>query len=204
MPMRNPFKKAGGFNDENERPGNRDGLESGFEPSQVSGQSKSSSSALNIRNRQDDEPAEYKMSGLGAVDGDISAKSPVPYPTPPRQSLDARQSLEARRAHGTKPAVGPRERNIDRQPPTAEEGFEDVGLNDEIKPKRRSIFSRFGDTSTDTGAPPNSSSTTGGSHLGFSFASRKRGHSGHGAELGKMDRNERPASRGMQAEASAG
>jgi len=38
------------------------------------------------------------------------------------------------------------ERRFEREPPTAEEGFEDVGLNDEQnKPKRKGFFSKFGD-----------------------------------------------------------
>lgn len=69
-----------------------------------------------------------------------------------------------------------------------EEIFEDIGLNDDPKllPKKKGIFSRFGDnhespTSTEN-SRPNSS------HRGFHIPGRKRGHSGQGAELGKIDR----------------
>lgn len=66
------------------------------------------------------------------------------------------------------------------EPSVEDDGFEDVGLNDEVKPKRRSLFSMFGDAS-DSNA---SSASSGGSHHhGFSFTGRKRAHSGQGAEL---------------------
>lgn len=69
------------------------------------------------------------------------------------------------------------ERRFERQPPTAEEGFEDVGLNDEQKakeaPKKKSFF-KFGDS--DDGASR------------FHVMGRKRGQSGQDAELGSIDR----------------
>ena len=75
-----------------------------------------------------------------------------------------------------------------------EEGFEDVGLNDEGKQpsKKKSIFARFGDNSDMpvTGDAPRPAS----SHRGFHLPGRKRGQSlGQGAELGNMDR---PVSKG--------
>lgn len=77
---------------------------------------------------------------------------------------------------------------FDRPPPTDEEGFEDVGLNDEKKepPKRKSIFARFGDNNDPpaSGDAPRPSS----SHRGFHLPGRKRGQSGQGAELGNIDR----------------
>lgn len=64
-----------------------------------------------------------------------------------------------------------------------EECFEDVGLNDEeAKPKKKGIFSRFGDFSSDnpaSGNPPKAG-------LGFHLPGRKRGQSGTGSELGSM------------------
>lgn len=71
-----------------------------------------------------------------------------------------------------------------------EEGFEDVGLNDEGKqpPKKKSIFARFGDNSETppTGDAPRPTS----SHRGFHLPGRKRGQSvGQGAELGNIDRS---------------
>ena len=69
-----------------------------------------------------------------------------------------------------------------------DEGFEEVGLNDEAKqpPKKRGIFARFGDSSenqaTGESGRPNSS------HGRFHLPGRKRGQSGQGAELGNIDR----------------
>ncbi|KAI9840021.1 MAG: hypothetical protein M1819_000213 [Sarea resinae] len=108
---------------------------------------------------------------------DISARSPVLTPdyAAPRQSLDSRTNRLPRSAV--------HERHFERPQPTNEEDFEDVGLNDEAKPKRRGLFSRFGDssdTATSESVRPSSS------HHGFHFTSRKRGQSGQGAELGNM------------------
>jgi hypothetical protein len=76
--------------------------------------------------------------------------------------------------------------------PPAEERFEEVGLHDDVKPKKKSIFARFAET-TDGNATSRPISP--GGHHGFSFTGRKRGHSGQGAELGKIDR---PKSSGTQ------
>lgn len=69
------------------------------------------------------------------------------------------------------------ERRFERQPPTAEEGFEEVGLNDEQKqkepPKKKSFFSKFGESEDGTSR--------------FNVMGRKRGQSGQGAELGSME-----------------
>ena len=69
---------------------------------------------------------------------------------------------------------------------TDEEGFEDVGLNDETKQpsKKRGIFARFGDNTDgqvggDSGRPSSS-------HGRFHLPGRKRGQSGQGAELGNI------------------
>lgn len=75
--------------------------------------------------------------------------------------------------------------SIDRVDATAEEGFEEVGLNDEVKPKKRGLFSRFGDSSD---ANSSTDSRPGSSHHGFHFTGRKRGQSGAGAELKSMAR----------------
>ena len=62
-----------------------------------------------------------------------------------------------------------------------EEQFEEVGLDDEeVKPKRKSIFSRFGDFTNDS----QTSGTTKSSSLGFHIPGRKRGPSTVGSELG--------------------
>lgn len=63
-----------------------------------------------------------------------------------------------------------------------EETFEDVGLNDDAKPKKKGIFARFGDSFNDTQQPANKSSTS----FGFHIPGRKRGQSGGGSELGAV------------------
>lgn len=65
-----------------------------------------------------------------------------------------------------------------------EEGFEEVGLNDEPKPqpKKRSIFSRFGDNSNNNEKTEERPSS---SHH-FSLTGRKRAESGAGSELKPM------------------
>ncbi|KAH8808360.1 hypothetical protein F5884DRAFT_752899 [Xylogone sp. PMI_703] len=102
---------------------------------------------------------------------DISAKSPVLSYEIGRQSLDS-----ARMARLPRSAIG--ERRFDKQPPTAEEGFEDVGLNDDQSkhPKKKGFFSKFGDSS-DSNSQPSSGSR-------FHITGRKRGQSGTGEELG--------------------
>jgi hypothetical protein len=108
---------------------------------------------------------------------DISAKSPVlATENGVRQSLDS-----ARLPRLPRSSLG--ERSFERQPPTAEEGFEDVGLNDENKPtsKREGLFSRFGKQQENRAASPATTSR-------FSLTGRKRGQSGQGAELGAIPR----------------
>ena len=61
-----------------------------------------------------------------------------------------------------------------------------MGLNDEAKPKKKGIFSRFGDTSEPVSNDENSRPSS--SHRGFHIPGRKRGQSGQGAELNSMDR----------------
>ena len=108
---------------------------------------------------------------------DISAKSPViPQESFGRQSLDS-----ARLQRLPRSAIG--ERRFEKQPPTAEEGFEDVGLNDEQakQTKKKSFFSKFGDGSDTTNAQPPTTSR-------FHIPGRKRGQSGVGEELGDIKR----------------
>ncbi|KAG9231591.1 hypothetical protein BJ875DRAFT_486874 [Amylocarpus encephaloides] len=102
---------------------------------------------------------------------DISARSPVSTHDIGRQSLDSARIPRL-------PRSAMNERRFERQPPTAEEGFEDVGLNDEAKhTKKKGFFSKFGDS--DAQSP-----TTSRFHIG----GRKRGQSGTGEELGSMPR----------------
>ncbi|KAL6239818.1 hypothetical protein BDW75DRAFT_236078 [Aspergillus navahoensis] len=97
---------------------------------------------------------------------DISARSPIIYPDnmPSRTSLDSRFS----RITSTSGYSG------QRPAPTMEEDqFEEVGLNDddtESKPKKKGIFSRFGDLSGDAQAGGSKPS----SHLGFHILGRKK------------------------------
>lgn len=107
---------------------------------------------------------------------DISAKSPVLY----TDNIQSRTSLDSRYSRFN-------ERPSTRGQPTGgsqtmeEEAFEEVGLADEdVKPKKRGLFSSFGDSSSDN---TNNNSRTSSSHLGFRLPGRKRGQSGQGAEL---------------------
>ncbi|KAH7181080.1 hypothetical protein DER46DRAFT_30560 [Fusarium sp. MPI-SDFR-AT-0072] len=110
---------------------------------------------------------------------DISARSPMPnsdFPT--RQSLDS-----ARLPRLPRSAV---ERSFE-QPPTAEELFEDVGLDDhkqqqqqpvpQAQPQKRGFFSKFSDK--DSSSNPTVSR--------FLMHGRKRAQSGQGSELTPMD-----------------
>ncbi|KAF1841018.1 uncharacterized protein K460DRAFT_371010 [Cucurbitaria berberidis CBS 394.84] len=123
---------------------------------------------------------------------DISARSPVQdciNETYPRQSLDARRSVDTRRSYDIRRSrATPRSsmqqpRNSESQAEVPEEGFEEVGLNDEPKPqpqKKRGLFARFGDNSEKQEERPASSHH-------FSLTGRKRAESG-GAELKPMPR----------------
>jgi hypothetical protein len=126
---------------------------------------------------------------------DISARSPMPDAFTPRQSLDSRRSTYQSRASF--------DRRVDRPEPTEEEDFEDVGLNDEVKPsqqqKKRSFFTRFNnDSNNNTSATDKSAnaaeSRPNSSHHGFHFTGRKRGQSGKGEELRSMGKTGMPKS----------
>ncbi|GME51235.1 hypothetical protein GTA08_BOTSDO05115 [Neofusicoccum parvum] len=110
---------------------------------------------------------------------DISARSPIAenLEVRPRQSLDSRRL----------PRSSLNERRFERPISTTEEAFEDVGLNDEpAKPKKKSFFARFGDSSENLAKPESRPS----SGLGFHLTGRKRGQSGQGAELSPMPRSD--------------
>lgn len=62
-----------------------------------------------------------------------------------------------------------------------EEPFEDVGLGEEVKPKKKGFLSRFGDSHNDA-----QSAKTSTSPFAFHIPGRKRGQSGAGSELGSM------------------
>ena len=105
---------------------------------------------------------------------DISAKSPIiSHEVPARQSLDsARFPRTPRSAYNYK---------VERQPPTAEEPFEDVGLDDQKQqpPRKRGFFSKFSETQD-----KDTSNTAAMSRF---LPGRKRGQSGQGSELGHID-----------------
>ncbi|VBB73444.1 Putative protein of unknown function [Podospora comata] len=129
---------------------------------------------------------------------DISARSYITDPAP-RQSLDS--SARFPRMMHTRSSL------LSREPPTPEEGFEDVGLGGESTttaqyqhqqqaeqtqtpalPKKKGLFARFGSEhtheTTDVAHTANSNATSSWSFL--PGASRKRAQSGQGAELGAM------------------
>ena len=116
---------------------------------------------------------------------DISARSPIS----PADGAMSRQSLDSKSPYNRKiNANGHGQNNRPKPNPTDEEAFEDVGLNDDAKPKKRTFFSRFGDSAeaapgSDSGSRPTSS------HHGFHIPGRKRGQSGQGAELGSIPKS---------------
>lgn len=82
---------------------------------------------------------------------------------------------------------------IDRERPetTDEERFEEVGLSDEstkAPQKKKGIFSRFGDNTSDVPALSGDAARPNSSHRGFHLPGRKRGQSGQGAELGNIEK----------------
>ncbi|KAI1115224.1 hypothetical protein F5Y14DRAFT_140091 [Nemania sp. NC0429] len=106
---------------------------------------------------------------------DICARSPILVQDRPRQSLDSA-------ALSRNPRSSVRNYSFERELPTAEEGFEDVGLNDDQKqqqPKKKSFFAKFSEPQE-----PN----THGEGLARFIPGRKRAQSGQGAELGPVDR----------------
>ena len=64
-----------------------------------------------------------------------------------------------------------------------EEEFEDVGLDDEAKPRKRSFFN-FGHSSENDPPNQNSAKPSSNSLNPLNFAGRRRGINGQGAELG--------------------
>ncbi|KAG9633675.1 hypothetical protein KCV04_g8930, partial [Aureobasidium melanogenum] len=136
--------------------------------------SSSTNSSTNHRAMLSEEPFNISRESFDSYrrSFDISARSPIIAPEGrPRQSLDSSYHRQPPRSSLA----------LNRPLPTADEGFEDVGLDDP-KPKKRGFLSRLTD-STDDG--PDARPTS--SHHGFHFGSgRKRGQSGQGAELKPM------------------
>ncbi|KAL5341853.1 hypothetical protein BJX70DRAFT_358115 [Aspergillus crustosus] len=101
---------------------------------------------------------------------DISARSPIIYP----DAMLSRTSLDSRFSRLTSPS-GKRLDDRRENPATMEEDqFEEVGLEDEeAKPKKKGIFSRFGDfSSSDAQSSGSTSKPT--SHHGFHLPGRKK------------------------------
>lgn len=96
--------------------------------------------------------------------------------------MPSRTSLDSRVSHITS-TPSTLYSNLSKQPEAMEEEqYEEVALDDEeVKPKRKSIFSRFGDFTNDSAQ---NSSTSKSSTLGFHIPGRKRGPSNPGSELG--------------------
>lgn len=116
---------------------------------------------------------------------DISGRSPVLQ----ADSFPSRVSLDSRAARLPRSSVNGN--TFDKPQSTEEEeGFEEVGLHDEPKPKKKSFLSRFGESASDA---PTAAGDTSKSHFGLHLPGRKRGQSGQGAELGSI---ERPGSKG--------
>lgn len=120
---------------------------------------------------------------------DISARSPVANnDTPPtRQSLDS--------ARFPRPRVSMSERRL--EPPTAEDPFEDVGLDDDRhkqqqQPRRKGFFSKFGSDHSDAAAASGQQPQSAGHSPSAPMVSRflpgrKRAQSGS-QELSPMER----------------
>ncbi|KAL1875054.1 hypothetical protein Plec18167_005722 [Paecilomyces lecythidis] len=112
---------------------------------------------------------------------DISARSPVSQvdTLPSRTSLDSRFSRMTSRSaiNGS---------TFDRpQSMEEEERFEDVVLGDDVKPRKKGIFSRIGETLSETPSSTNNSRPS-STYLGF-LPGRKRAQSGQGSELGNVN-----------------
>ncbi|KAK0656821.1 hypothetical protein B0T16DRAFT_318132 [Cercophora newfieldiana] len=121
------------------------------------------------------------LRGADHVVKDISAKSPiVVVDSAPRGSLDSSRFPRLPRST----LGGHRFGHFGHEPPTPEESFEDVGLNDENKPnpehttKKRGFFSKFGSDAAAEGTPVVNTQS-----MSRFLPGRKRGHSGQGDEL---------------------
>ena len=121
--------------------------------------------------------------GLISFHQDISARSPVITPEADprgRISLDSRRMLTPRTSmnehHGERPIKTP-------EPMKEEDEFEDVGLEDEAKPRKRGFFS-FGHSTENNPLNQNSTKLSSNSLKPFNFAGRRRGMNGQGTELG--------------------
>ena len=98
--------------------------------------------------------------------------------------MQSRTSLDSRFSRVTSPSAL-YANGFDKSESMEEEQFEDVGLDDEIRPqhpRKKGLFSRFGDFTSPTDAESKGNFP----HLNFHLPGRKRGQSGAGSELGAM------------------
>ena len=83
---------------------------------------------------------------------------------------------------------------FDREPPTPEEGFEDVGLNDEQQkqgqqqPKKKGFFAKFSDAQDSANLHLYPQGMGMGMNMSRFIPGRKRAQSGKGSELTPMER----------------
>ncbi|KAJ5244137.1 hypothetical protein N7489_004233 [Penicillium chrysogenum] len=139
-----------------------------------------SSKSVNHRDLVDDnEPFSISRESFDSYrrSFDISARSPIIHPdaAPSRTSLDSRFSRLT--------PSGTQCNSLTKSEIMEEETFEEVGLNDEAKPKKKGFLSRFGDSGNDAQTSGPKSST---SSFGFHIPGRKRGQSGGGSELASV------------------
>ncbi|KIV88794.1 hypothetical protein PV10_08437 [Exophiala mesophila] len=108
---------------------------------------------------------------------DISGRSPILQ----ADSFTSRTSLDSRPSSRYPTRSTLNSSTFDH--PSADEGFEDVKLNEDAKnqPKKKSFLSRFGDASGE-----HSGKEDGKHH--FHLPGRRRGQSGTGSELGEVPR----------------
>lgn len=112
---------------------------------------------------------------------DITARSPVVgHDLPARQSLDSARFPRLPRSAA--------DRKLSPELPTADEGFEEVGLDDAAKQqsapaphRRRLFFTKFTE-------PHDKEPSTATPGMGRFLTGRKRGQSGQGAELNAIER----------------
>ncbi|KAJ4301828.1 hypothetical protein N0V90_003924 [Kalmusia sp. IMI 367209] len=189
MPIRNPFRRTPGVEVVDDAAERKNAANSGTKPLQIK------------------EPTEYKLSAFANGEAYFLAfqvkylydilESPESSKRERALQHFARELrllpeilyLSIQDARSTASLQEHRPSSADERVP--EEGFEDVGLNDEPKPqpKKRSIFSRFGDSHDADAAKEERPAS---SHHHFTFTGRKRAQSGQGSELKSMSKPSTP------------
>ncbi|EGX91797.1 hypothetical protein CCM_05954 [Cordyceps militaris CM01] len=210
MPIRNPFARRPEVaipNNENERPG-QENSHPGFERVDTVGSK--ASSAMSIRSSKSHDNGEYKMSVVNDSGIYLPPSPTVEKGQPwPKRHLSSRASTDTRSSFGDLEhfsisresfdsyrrsfditARSPIKHNnapysvhrkMERQVPTPEENFEDVGLDDgKQQQRKRGFFAKLTDSQDKESSPSTMPR--------FLMGGRKRGQSGQGAELGSVDR----------------